>query len=498
MSSSSVAAKSSISTSEITDIPTTTPYSSLEPTPNCYSVNNVVRPSTISTTSTTPRPPALVAPSDQTAVCYPSPLSGPTLSITPTYESSSACYETHADNDDNGTSFFESFEKSQLIACKKLMTACSVCVVFMVIEVIAGYIANSLALLSDASHLLSDVCSFLISLFAIWVSTIKGNAAMSFGYHRAEILGALLSVLLIWGVTGWLVYEAVLRLFHPSTVDGRIMFATAVFGTLANLFMTHILQMHSHGIGAPCDHDHHDHSHDHHNHSDVCNHSHSNSSSEKGPDTTSGVASVSQCGGQTSHAHRLQNHQLSQSVSGLEEGSLDFEKRGSNDDVINMNLRAAYIHALGDLLQNVGVMLAAGLIWWRPDWTVADPMCTLLFSVLVVFSTVSIIKESLNVLMEGSPGGIDMEHLTRDLLDIEDVVEVHDLHVWSLSVGKPALACHLVILQEKAARPALRRATSLCQRSYGILHTTIQIDYSANKSCCDTIAHQKCGSSGMR
>ncbi|KAF8820736.1 hypothetical protein IE077_002854 [Cardiosporidium cionae] len=124
---------------------------------------------------------------------------------------------------------YEQMEEETRCARKKLCTACICCIVFMVVEVIAGFLSNSLALLTDASHLLSDVCSFSISIFAIWVSRIQGNSKMSFGYHRAEILGALISIILIWVLTGWLVYAAIGRLQSRIIVEGNIMFVTAIF-----------------------------------------------------------------------------------------------------------------------------------------------------------------------------------------------------------------------------------------------------------------------------
>eukprot|EP00922_Rhytidocystis_sp_ex-Travisia-forbesii_P057425 GHVS01085048.1.p1 GENE.GHVS01085048.1~~GHVS01085048.1.p1 ORF type:complete len:458 (+),score=59.40 GHVS01085048.1:141-1514(+) len=423
-----------------------------------------------STTTTKPQRPAALEPMSSEVVAP---------SMTPTCDSSLVSPK------DPVVKWFDTLDRSQQLAWKKLLTATGVCVTFMVIEVVAGYMARSLALLSDASHLLSDACSFGISLFAIWVSAIQGNSSMSFGYHRAEIIGALISVMMIWVVTGLLVYEAFFRLFEPVDVNGPIMFATAVFGTLANVFMTHILKMHSHGIigttGHQCDgHDHdHEHSHSNDHKTRLCNHDET---------TSSRTASVSEAPLPT------QARAASDAAYHLEEGeSVDNGEDEFENELVNINLQAAYIHALGDLLQNVGVMIAAGLIWWNPHWRLMDPICTLVFSVLVAFTTFSIIKEALNVLMEGSPGGIDMASLNEDLLNIQDVVEVHDLHVWSLSVGKPALVCHLVIPQEQAARTALRRATWLCQKKYGILHTTIQTDFSANKSCCDTVAHRMCG-----
>ncbi|PHJ25937.1 cation efflux family [Cystoisospora suis] len=550
-------------------------------------------------------------------------------------------------------------------ARQKLITASMVCCVFMFVEVVAGVLSNSLALMTDASHLLSDLCAFLISLFALWVSELKGNPSMSFGYHRAEILGALLSVILIWVLTAFLIYAACFRLVDPPAVDGRLMFGTALVGTLANLFMTHILKVHSHGIGQVHAHnededdhrgshgggmggggccgshsssryhavyrpdddskvsdrqgryrghendgqnhvhtisdpyqqrqggevnrqrDEHSHGgekntngerkigkeggveeeeecdghpmlsgcphskasarHDHHRHHSGEDGGHCGSpceghSSHRGIEgeternredieeeshgATSHVASARET--PTSHWERRQQagegrsrrdegrgggccggdrdisqHEIHRTrpCSGSSAGgswlSNDVYIRMDDDSDAarqyeNMNLRAAYIHALGDLLQNVGVMIASGLIWWRPDWSIADPICTFIFSIFVLFTTLSILKEALNVLMEGTPIGIDARALQEDLLLIPGVVEVHDLHVWSLSVGKPSLACHLVVANEDDARSVLRKATVLCQRKYGILHTTIQTDFSSDKRSCETEAHQKC------
>eukprot|EP00922_Rhytidocystis_sp_ex-Travisia-forbesii_P057421 GHVS01085044.1.p1 GENE.GHVS01085044.1~~GHVS01085044.1.p1 ORF type:complete len:470 (+),score=49.72 GHVS01085044.1:78-1487(+) len=433
------------------------------------------------TTSTTPRRPAALAPTTCEVVAP---------SMTPTCEPASSLVYPKEPTE----KWFDQLDRSQKVACKKLLTATGVCMTFMVIEVVAGYMARSLALLSDASHLLSDACSFGISLFAIWVSAIQGNASMSFGYHRAEIIGALISVMLIWVVTALLVYEAFSRLFDPVEVNGPIMFATAVFGTLANVFMTHILKMHSHGIigttGESCHgHDHGDNHVHNHGHNDGHNHGHDH---DHKPSYSCHDMKSSRSASFSDAAGADEAGTATHAAYNLEEAGRNHEDDQFENELVNMNLQAAYLHAVGDLLQNVGVMIAAGLIWWDPSWKLADPICTLVFSVLVAFTTFSIIKEALNVLMEGSPGGIDMSSLNQDLLSIQDVVEVHDLHVWSLSVGKPALVCHLVILQEQAARTALRRATWLCQKKYGILHTTIQTDYSANKSCCDTVAHRMC------
>mmetsp|Transcript_150 Transcript_150/g.355 ORF Transcript_150/g.355 Transcript_150/m.355 type:complete len:257 (+) Transcript_150:2-772(+) len=160
----------------------------------------------------------------------------------------------------------------------------------------------------------------------------------------------------------------------------------------------------------------------------------------------------------------------------------------------NMNLQAAYIHALGDLIQSVGVLIAAGIIWWRPEYLIADPICTFLFSILVIYTTISILREATNVLMEGTPTGIDVAAVTEDLLSIPGVEGLHDLHIWSLNVGTPALAVHLHVESEVVAKQVLRSATKICQRRHNILHTTIQTDFEGGKRACETSAHTKCAS----
>lgn len=368
----------------------------------------------------------------------------------------------------------DSSNSMNAVAKKKLVQASLICATFMVIEIIAGVLANSLALITDASHLLSDLSSFLISLFALWVSGLPGTRHLSFGYHRAEILGALTSVVLIWILTVFLVIEAFNRMMAPKPVNGFVMFITAFCGTVANVVMTYILGVHSHGIGGQCNHGH---DHDHH-HDDVHSHDHTHGDVEDHPH------------------HHIEDvptrDNTEPSGANLEEVLVKPDASFPPQLVQNVNLRAAYIHALGDLIQNIGVLIAAGLIWYDPAWTIADPICTLLFSILVLATTVTILRDATNVLMEGTPREIDMSGLREDLAKIDHVIDLHDLHVWSLSVGKPSLACHMVIDSEEEARRVLRVATRICQKKYGILHTTIQTDFSANKLACDTDAHAKC------
>ena len=126
-------------------------------------------------------------------------------------------------------------------AMRKLLIVCVICLVFMIVELIGGILANSMAIMTDAAHLTSDLFGFLISVFAIWVGRWPCNQNLTFGYHRAEVIGALASVVLIWGLTMWLVIMAVDRLFNPQEINGLIMLITACVGLSYNLFIQFIL-----------------------------------------------------------------------------------------------------------------------------------------------------------------------------------------------------------------------------------------------------------------
>jgi cobalt-zinc-cadmium efflux system protein len=256
----------------------------------------------------------------------------------------------------------------------------------MVIELVGGWLSNSLALVSDAAHMLTDVGAMLLSLFALWFSKRPSTPTMSFGYHRAEILGALLSVMLIWMISGVLIYEAFVRLQSPPEVKGPLVLIVAVIGLGANLFSMWML----HGA--------------------------------KGE---------------------------------------------------NINIRAAYLHLLSDALGSVGAIVA-GAVLWLTAWQPIDPLITILFAVLMLVSSWSLLKETIGVLMESTPTHMDPTQVTQDLIAIQGVVECHDLHIWSVSSGKLALSVHLISRETDAL---LDEAHKILKAKYGITHTTIQIEH---------------------
>lgn len=272
----------------------------------------------------------------------------------------------------------------RVIAKAILVTA-----IFMVIELVGGYISNSLALISDAAHMLTDIGAMFLSLFALWVARRPVTIQKSWGYHRAEILGALISGLLIWLISGVLIYEAVMRMQSPPEVQGPVVFVVATIGLIANLSSMWLL------------------------------------------------------------------------------------KSAKSD---NINVRAAYLHLLSDSLGSVGAIIAGAVLWFT-GWRPIDPIITVVFAGLMLVSSWSLVKEAIDVLMESTPTHLDPRKIKNDLLGIEGVVEVHDLHVWTVSSGRLALSVHLV---SEKAETTLNLANSLLQEQHGIVHTTIQIEHPKN------------------
>jgi zinc transporter 2 len=167
------------------------------------------------------------------------------------------------------------------------------------------------------------------------------------------------------------------------------------------------------------------------------------------------------------------------------EGTKATKNLSSTHDHENLNVRASIIHILGDILQSIGVIIASILIWISPEkLKLADPIVTFIFAIIVFYTTLQVVKDCIFVLMEGTPAEMDIEEFEQMLHNIEGVVEVHDLHVWSLGVGKPSMSAHIYATNDTVA--VLKRATKVC-RSFGIYHSTIQVETTQDKKHEDYI-----------
>uniref|UniRef100_A0A7N0TDG3 Uncharacterized protein n=1 Tax=Kalanchoe fedtschenkoi TaxID=63787 RepID=A0A7N0TDG3_KALFE len=332
----------------------------------------------------------------------------------------------------------ESTERSKV--SKKLSGLIALYIVFIAVEIFGGLRANSLAILTDAAHLLSDVAGVSISLFSVWASSWKATRRQSYGFNRLEVLGALASVQLIWLISGILIYEAVIRILHQQTkVNGGLMFGIAAVGFLINLIMaTWLGHNHSHQ-GHGCGHhlsDNHHHDHEHHHHQ------------EQSCVTT-----------QEEEAHLVPNSHSPVKVLKL-----------------NINIQGAYLHVIADLIQSVGVMIAGAVIWAKPDWLLVDLVCTIVFSVFALSATISLLRNLFGILMEGTPDGLNVAKLEEDLKGINGVLDIHDLHVWALTAGKNVLSCHVRADPRISHLELLTIMTKHCVEIYKIDHVTIQME----------------------
>jgi zinc transporter 2 len=417
-------------------------------------------------------------------------------------------------------------------AKRKLLYGTLLCFLFMVAEIVGGLLADSLAVMTDAAHMLSDVAGFVVSVMALFLSDRQANDKYSFGYHRAEVIGALVSIAVVWVMTAILFYEAVWRMVKPEPVDGRIMFWVSVLGIVMNLVLMRVLSgggvqqnfghSHSHALG-PC----HGHSHGHshggykppqhehehslphggHDHDEDC-HSHSHGHSHGGykpPQHEHEHSLPTREKREEPHAHgHLDSHgghEHDEDCCGHDHGGHDHGHGGDHGhghdhgdhgghdhddgDSKNLAVRAAIAHVIGDILQSVGVCISAALIWafndrWLDEngvsyWYRADPLCTFLFSVLVMWSTTGTVSEIMHVLMAGVPVGTNTAALLHDLQTIPHVIDVHDLHVWTLVGDKINVWAHLTV-EEGTDSTKVLYAAQKAARAINCHHSCFQLE----------------------
>ncbi|URE16472.1 metal tolerance protein [Musa troglodytarum] len=322
--------------------------------------------------------------------------------------------------------------QERFTSMRKLLIAVVLCIIFMSVEVVGG-----------------------------WEATPR----QSYGFFRIEILGALVSIQLIWLLTGILVYEAIARLLHDTgEVQGVLMFIVSAFGLVVNIVMAVLLgHDHGHGHGGH-DHGHgeHGHTHSHVNHGHTHHHEHD---AEHGQSHATGH----------DHAEDSRNKEHREPLL-HPSGEAATSREDAKEKTRNINVRSAYLHVLGDSVQSIGVMIGGAIIWWKPEWKMIDMLCTLVFSVIVLVTTIKMLRDILEVLMESTPRQIDATKLEQGLCRLDGVVAIHELHIWAITVGKVLLACHVTITQEADADLVLDTVVGYIKREYNISHVTIQIE----------------------
>jgi cobalt-zinc-cadmium efflux system protein len=262
---------------------------------------------------------------------------------------------------------------------------------YTVVEVVAGVLTGSLALLADAAHMLSDNVSIALALFAVWLARRPATPERTYGYKRAEVLAALVNGLTLVVLSLWIFYEAFRRLGDPPDVLGGWMLVVGLVGIGVN----------------------------------------------------------------------------------LAGGAILFRSRTES-----LNVDAAFRHVLADLLGSIGVVVAAAIIL-TTGWLEADLVVSILIAVLVLASSWSILRDSTSILLEAAPKGIDTRVVGERLARAPGVVEVHDLHIWTITSGFPALSAHVLVGRGEDCHGRRRELEQLLRREFGIEHTTLQVDHAS-------------------
>lgn len=268
---------------------------------------------------------------------------------------------------------------------------------YVLVTLVAGLRAHSLALLSEAGHNVTDLLALLLSWVAVFIQTRPPSETKTFGYHRAGVLAAFINALTLVGIAFYIFYEAVTRMRHPVEVHATLMIWVALAGVIMNGTISWFLFKAAHDV----------------------------------------------------------------------------------------NIRSAFIHQLGDTVSTAAVIVGGWAILWTGQ-TWIDPALSIGIGCLILWSSLGIIHETLNILLEGAPRGISVQQIVTSLSSVRGVHDVHDVHVWSIGSDMHALACHIRIEDMPLSESdiILRHVQELLAARFHIEHTTIQFE----SMVCD-IAH---------
>ncbi len=275
-----------------------------------------------------------------------------------------------------------------------LALALALILVLLVGEVIAGIAADSLALLADAGHMLTDAGALALALFAAAMAARPARGRWTFGYGRVEILAAQVNGITLALVAVWIVYGAIRRLIDPPDVRGGIVLVVAIAGIGINLAASFVLS------------------------------------------------------------------------------------RASRE---SLNVRGAFLHVLTDLAAFVGTAIA-GAIVLLTGWDRVDPIAGLCVAALMLRSSAELLRESGRIMLEAAPAEIDPDAVAALLASEDDVVEVHDLHVWTVTSGFAALAAHVLVEPDVDCHAARRNLEQLLAERFHLHHTTLQVDHVARRA----------------
>lgn len=272
---------------------------------------------------------------------------------------------------------------------RRLAIALALLLGLMVLEVVAGLAAGSLALLSDAGHMLTDAAALGFSLVAIRLAARPAGGTMTYGLKRVEILSAQANGVTLLVLALLILFEGVRRLVDPPGVEGGIVVAVALVGVVVNLVAVWVLA-------------------------------------------------------------------------------------GANRR--SLNVEGSFQHVLTDLYAFVATAIAGAVVLWT-DWTRADALASLLVAALMLRAAYGLLRDSGRIFLEAAPSGLDPDEIGRTLAAQECVIEVHDLHVWEISSGFPALTAHVLVSRDCDCHATRRRLAGVLDERFGIGHSTLQVDH---------------------
>ena len=268
-----------------------------------------------------------------------------------------------------------------------MWTVLAINVVMLAAGIVGGIVFDSLALLADAGHVLTDVGAIGLALFAAWLASRPAGPQRTFGYRRTEILAALVNGVTLVAVAVLVFVEAVMRLSDPPDVKGGGVLVLGALGLVGNALATWVLM------------------------------------------------------------------------------------RG---DRTNVNLEGVLRHSAADALGSLGVVLAGGIVL-ATGWDQADPIISMGIAVLILLGSWRLLSEPVNVLMEAAPEGVDVQEVGTAMCSVPGVREVHDLHVWTVTSGFPALAAHIRSDPSEPADDVRERVEAVLHERFGLEHTTLQV-----------------------
>lgn len=294
----------------------------------------------------------------------------------------------------------ETSEQISLERISKLKIVLILTATYFVAEIVGSAVTNSLALLADAGHMLTDVGGLALSLFAIHHTRRKATPQRTYGFYRVEILVSLANSVALILLSIYIFYEGYRHIFQPPEISSVPMTIIGGLGLIINLIGIRILGGHSHS-------EHHE-----------------------------------------SHEH---------------------------NDEENLNIKGARLEVLSDMIGAVGVIVT-GIIIFTTKFYLADAIFSIGLALFILPRTWSLMKKSINILMEGSPSNIDYEEIKNAILQIKGVTGIFDLHIWTITSGMDALSAHVVTLDIAKSQAIIMEIRSILENRFNIIRSTIQIE----------------------